>query len=102
MVREALANDERVHEFLDRRLTGEWPNLWLDAAYLKVREGGRIIAVAAMIAVAVNTDGRRESEPSRRHRSEPDGERPVRRPVRGRIALALVPAQPEGERVERA
>lgn len=52
--------DERVHEFLDRPLTGDWPYLWLDATYLKVREGGRIISVAAIIAVAVNTDGRRE------------------------------------------
>lgn len=52
--------DERVHEFLDRPLTGEWPYLWLDATYLKVREGGRIVSVAAIIAVAVNTDGRRE------------------------------------------
>lgn len=33
---------------------------WLDATYLKVRQGGRIISVAAIIAVAVNTDGRRE------------------------------------------
>src|SRR5918998_329199 len=40
--------------------TCEWPYLWLDATYLKVREGGRIVSVAAIIAVAVNTDGRRE------------------------------------------
>ena len=39
---------------------GEWPYLWLDATYLKVREGGRIVSVAAIIAVAANTDGRRE------------------------------------------
>ena len=52
--------DERVQEFLDRPLIGEWPYLWLDATYLKVRQGGRIISVAAIIAVAVNTDGRRE------------------------------------------
>ena len=52
--------DERVHEFLDRPLVGEWPYLWLEATYLKVRRGGRIISVAAIIAVAVNTDGRRE------------------------------------------
>jgi Transposase, Mutator family len=32
----------------------------LDATYLKQREGGRIVSVAAIIAVAVNTDGRRE------------------------------------------
>jgi transposase-like protein len=28
---------------------------WLDATYLKQREGGRIVSVAAIIAVAVNT-----------------------------------------------
>src|ERR687883_30265 len=52
--------DERVHAFLDRPLTGEWPYLWLDATYLRQREGGRIVSVAAIIAVAANTDGRRE------------------------------------------
>ena len=52
--------DERVNDFLDRPLSGDWPYLWLDATYLKVRQGGRIISVAAIIAVAVNTDGRRE------------------------------------------
>ena len=52
--------DERVLAFLDRPLEGEWPYLWLDATYLKQREGGRIVSVAAIIAVAVNTDGRRE------------------------------------------
>ena len=49
-----------MQEFLDRPLAGEWPCLWLDATYLKVRQGGRIFSVAAIIAVAVNTDGRRE------------------------------------------
>ena len=52
--------DERVNEFLNRPLTGEWPYVWLDATYLKVRQGGRIVSVAAIIAVAANTDGRRE------------------------------------------
>src|SRR5215469_8642483 len=52
--------DERVTAFLDRPLDGEWPYLWLDATYLKVRDGGRIISVAAIIAVAVTTEGRRE------------------------------------------
>ena len=52
--------DERVGAFLDRPLAGEWPYLWLDATYLKQREGGRIVSVAAIIAVAVNTDGKRE------------------------------------------
>ena len=42
--------DERVHAFLARPLAGEWPYLWLDATYLKQREGGRIVSVAAIIA----------------------------------------------------
>jgi transposase-like protein len=52
--------DERVTGFLERPLEGEWPYLWLDATYLKVREGGRIVSVAAIIAVAVDAEGRRE------------------------------------------
>src|SRR5918911_1403406 len=52
--------DDRVNAFLDRPLVGEWPYLWLDATYLKQREGGRIVSVAAIIAVAVDADGRRE------------------------------------------
>ena len=52
--------DERVDAFLDRPLEGEWPYLWLDATYIKVRRSGRIVSVAAIVAVAVNLDGRRE------------------------------------------
>ena len=52
--------DERVKEFLDRPISGDWPYLWLDATYLKGRQGGRIVSVAAIIAMAVDTDGRRE------------------------------------------
>jgi len=52
--------DDRVGEFLNRPLTGDWPYVWLDATYLKVRQGGRIVPVAAIIAVAANTEGRRE------------------------------------------
>ena len=52
--------DERVREFLDRPIAGDWPYLWLDATYLKVRQGERIVSVAAIIAMAVDTDGRRE------------------------------------------
>src|ERR671918_1952049 len=49
--------DERVGAFLERPLEGEWPYLWLDATYLKVREGGRIVSVAAIIAMAGLTHG---------------------------------------------
>lgn len=52
--------DERVNAFLSRPLEGGWPYLWLDATYLKVREGGRIVSRAVIIAVAVNEDGKRE------------------------------------------
>src|SRR4051794_26519097 len=52
--------DERVHGFLDRPLAGEWRYLWLGAPYLKQRGGGRLVSVAAIIAVAANSDGRRE------------------------------------------
>jgi putative transposase len=52
--------DDRVNAFLDRPLVGDWPYLWLDATYLKQREGGRIVSVAAIIAVAANTEGKRE------------------------------------------
>ena len=52
--------DERVHAFLSRPIEGDWPYLWIDATYLKVREAGRIVSVAVILAVAVNTDGVRE------------------------------------------
>jgi putative transposase len=52
--------DGKVKAFLDRPIEGEWPYIWIDATYLKVRRGGRIVSVAAIIAVGVNGDGRRE------------------------------------------
>ena len=52
--------DERVTAFLDRPIEGDWPYLWVDATYVKVRQAGRIVSVAVIVAVGVNTDGRRE------------------------------------------
>ena len=52
--------DERVGAFLDRPIEGEWPYLWIDATYVKVRSEGRIVSVAVIVAVGVNADGRRE------------------------------------------
>ena len=46
--------------FLDRPIEGDWPYLWIDATYVKVRQAGRIVSVAVIVAVGVNTDGRRE------------------------------------------
>lgn len=42
--------DERVHAFLDRPIEGDWPYLWIDATYVKVREAGRIVSVAVIYA----------------------------------------------------
>ncbi len=52
--------DERVGAFLDRPIEGEGPYLWIDATYVKVRQDGRIVSVAVIVAVGVNSDGRRE------------------------------------------
>jgi hypothetical protein len=60
MSRPCAEIDERVQAFLQRPLDGEWPDLWLDATYVKVRHDGRIVSVAAIVAVGVNSDGRRE------------------------------------------
>jgi transposase-like protein len=50
----------RVKAFLDRPLEGDWPYVWLDATNVKVRRNHRIVSVAVIVAVGVNTDGRRE------------------------------------------
>ena len=34
--------DERVRTFLERPIEGDWPYLWIDATYVKVREAGRV------------------------------------------------------------
>jgi len=52
--------DARVKAFLDRPLEGDWPYVWLDATYVKVRRNHRIVSVAVIVAVGVNADGRRE------------------------------------------
>jgi transposase-like protein len=52
--------DEKVKAFLARPIEGDWPYLWIDATYVKVRQNGRIVSVAVIVAVGVNSDGRRE------------------------------------------
>jgi putative transposase len=52
--------DDKVHAFLDRPIEGEWVYLWIDATYVKVRQNGRVVSVAVIVAVGVNQDGRRE------------------------------------------
>ena len=52
--------DERVQSFLNRPIEGDWPYIWLDATYVKARRDHHIVPVAVIVAVGVNTDGRRE------------------------------------------
>ena len=52
--------DERVQTFLARPIEGDWPYLWLDATYVRARRDSHIVSVAVIVAVGVNTDGRRE------------------------------------------
>ena len=68
--------DDRVKTFLDRPIEGDWPYLWIDATYVKVRQNGRIVSVAVIVAVGVNTDGPAKSwawtsVPPRPNRSGP-------------------------------
>ena len=42
--------DDKAQTFLNRPLEGDWPYLWLDATYVKVRQAGRIVSVAVIIA----------------------------------------------------
>jgi putative transposase len=52
--------DDKVKAFLERPIEGDWPYLWIDATYVKVRQNGRIVSVAVIVAVGVNSDSRRE------------------------------------------
>ena len=52
--------DDKVKAFLNRPIEGDWPYLWIDATYVKVRSQGRIVSAAVIVAVGVNADGRRE------------------------------------------
>src|SRR5438128_2155395 len=57
----AVRGDRRQGQSLpDPPIEGDWPYLWIDATYVKVRQSGRIVSVAVIIAVGVNSDGRRE------------------------------------------
>jgi putative transposase len=54
------ALDAEVETFRHRSLAGEtYPYLWLDATYVKVRDGGRVVNMAALVATGVDTSGER-------------------------------------------
>ena len=52
--------DERMERFRNRPLEGEYPYLWLDAKAIKVRQDGRVVNMAAVVAVGVKASGERE------------------------------------------
>jgi transposase-like protein len=53
--------DEQVTAFRTRPLGDQvWPYLWLDAVYLKVREGGRVVSKALLVAYGVDGTGVRQ------------------------------------------
>lgn len=52
--------DEVVSDFLSRPLMCAYPYVWLDATYLKCREGSRVTSVAAVVAIGVTAAGERE------------------------------------------
>jgi len=84
---------ERVHGVWEPPLAGKWPHLRLDATYLKQPEGGRSVSVAAIIAAAVNTDGRREIVGLRSVATKPDVGGVIRcfRPLPGQLTYTLAP-----------
>jgi len=52
--------DAEVARFRTRPLTSQYPYLWLDATYLKVRQDGRVVSMTVVIAIGVTAEGRRE------------------------------------------
>ena len=52
--------DAQVADFRTRPLAEEYPFLWIDALYQKVRVEGRVVSVAVMIVCGVNKAGARE------------------------------------------
>jgi putative transposase len=51
---------DEVEQFRCRRLTEEYPYLWMDATFLKVRQDGRVVSQAVVIAIGVKASGERE------------------------------------------
>ncbi len=51
--------DEEVRTFLGRPIEAECPYLWLDATFHKLREAGRVVSVATVVAIGVTEQGER-------------------------------------------
>jgi len=54
------ALDVEVSRFRNRALVGAFPYIWVDATYLKVRQNGRVVSLAVVIATGVNAEGHRK------------------------------------------
>lgn len=52
--------DAEVERFRLRRLDGPYPYVWLDATFVKVRQEGRVVSMAVVIAIGVRATGERE------------------------------------------
>src|SRR5215216_4563791 len=52
--------DKEVERFRTRKLEGPYPYVWLDGTFVKVRENGRVVSQAIVIAIAVTANGERE------------------------------------------
>ena len=52
--------DQEVERFRTRALLGHYPYLWLDATYVKVRQQGRVVSMAVVVATGVTSRGERE------------------------------------------
>src|SRR5829696_7264358 len=56
----AASLDEQVDAFRTRRLDASYPYVWVDARYEHVREDGRVVSMAVIVAYGVRADGVRE------------------------------------------
>ena len=52
--------DEQIEQFRSRPLDSEYPILWIDAIYEKIRDGNRVVSMAVLIVKGVNSQGMRE------------------------------------------
>jgi putative transposase len=52
--------DDQVKAFRTRSLAAEYPILWVDAVYEKIRDNGKVISEAVLVIYGVNLEGKRE------------------------------------------
>jgi len=56
--------NEQAEDFRNRSLVGEqYPVIWVDALYEKVRYAGRVVSIAVLLVCGVNESGRRQTKP---------------------------------------